>query len=459
MLSLQLFLIVNVKYMVDGFTSITPSILCRTNAIRHHVIHRRQQEHYQTLVFSGLTEHHENDDSTVVTNNNNDEAQRLLDRVKQMRMEIAALTGQTIEDVEREAAIKKSRQMEQESKKRINIQQKPLQQRQYVLPVPETVAEQVQQAANAIERAYNDGNILKQIVRFAFVPIVTSNDLRNSNDRDRDQQSVMFVRNDQDWPGGIQQIYREAARPYTYQLLEQLRIKNDSHTIPSSVSSSNTFGKQKPLIQEQTLWDFDGSAIITAATNDKDEETSTATTLIQALIHPNTDNRYFNDIIQMDERLSERTKISTQENKDIEEMTQERNGVVNLIINPFWTNATSWGYNIFAPHAQQRANDIIFSSPSDKNDGSGGYIETYCVITKTVRGEDCIAIKAYPYDWQLYAYLEEVNDRRYYSTTSTVHLGSTVMEPSITDFVQLLNNRTEFQYSKNMRQMQRTLNK
>ena len=413
--------------------------------------------------------------STVTaTNSNNDEAQRLLDKVKQMRMEIAALTGQTVEDVEREAALKKSLQLENEQKSTILRQQmksqQPSPQRQHIIPVPETASEQIQQASHAIERAYRDGHIQKQIVRFAFVPIVTSSSAQTNHDRDLDHQNVLFVRNDQDWPGGVQQIYREAARPYTSQLLQQLRIQHPKNSQSSSMSTSS-FGnmKPKPMIQEQTLWDFDGSAILSATNRDDntdDEETSTTTTLIQALVHPNTDNRYFNDILQMDERLATMTTVDHTNRDDT-----QRNGAVNLIINPFWTNATSWGFNIFAPQAQQRASDIIFSPPaktkngrggssSGDGNGEGGYIETYSIITKSVRGEDCIAIKAYPYDWQLYAYLEEMNDRRYYgTTTTTVHLGSSMTEPTITDFVQLLNNRTEFQYSKNMRQMQRTMNK
>jgi hypothetical protein len=408
---------------------------------------------------------------SAMNDNKNDEAQRLLDKVKQMRMEIAALTGQTVEDVEREAALKKSQQLENEERFRINRQQQQqqqqqqqsssLQQRQYRIPVPDTVSEQIQQAANAIERAYRDGHIQKQIIRFAFVPIVTSNDIKTNYERDLDHQSVLFVRNDQDWPGGIQQIYREAARPYTERLLQQLRIVSPPTTM-----------KPKRIIQEQTLWDFDGSAVLTASDGDVDSATSSSSTsLIQALIHPNTDNRYFNDIQQMDERLLSKSKKGQRHEKKVDNNNKDdgnepRNEGVNLIINPFWTNATSWGYNIFAPNAQQRANDIIFKPSAIKNDDdstngdTSGYIETYSIVTKTVRGEDCIAIKAYPYDWQLYAYLEELDDRRYYGpSTTTIHLGSSVTEPTITDFVQLLSNRTEFQYSKNMRLMQRTMNK
>ena len=471
MISLLLLILLSGNVTVHGYTLIATSISCRT----YNGIHMGQPPtgSLSSPVLMGLKNFNDDDKSksdvsapastststATAVNNNNDEAQRLLDKVKQMRMEIAALTGQTIEDVEREAALKKSQQQENETKYLQQKSQQQPQQRQYIVPVPETVSEQIQQAANAIERAYNDGNIQKQIIRFAFVPIVTSNDPKTNNERDLDHQNVLFVRNDQDWPGGIQQIYREAARPYTYQLLQQLRIRNYAQNAPALSSDSYGNAKQKPLIQEQTLWDFDGSAIITAenrdGSTDDNSKTSSATTLIQALVHPNTDNRYFNDITQIDERLS---KSVTEINKNMDEndKTKEKlNGDVNLIVNPFWTNATSWGYNIFAPQAQQRANEIIFSPTS-----TGGYIETYSVITKTVRGEDCVAIKAYPYDWQLYAYFEETSGRQYYgAATTTIHLGSSVTEPTITDFVQLLSNRTEFQYSKNMRQMQRTLKK
>ena len=478
-LSLMLLTTINFIFIVQGYTTLPSTISFPSHAMDDNTIQIRRQ--YQQQIpsshYLGLKNYDEDESNnenvatstvSVGNSNNNDEAQRLMDKVKQMRMEIAALTGQTVEDVEREAALKKSLQLEHEKTRKTVSQEKSQQQRQYIVPVPETVAEQIQQATKAIERAYHDGKLQKQIIRFALIPIVTSDPFLNNNKNDRedlDQRTVMFVRNDQDWPGGVQQIYREAAQPYTYQLLQQLRIRDASTNEPTSPA---TIGTLKPIIQERTLWDFDGSAIITASSSRTENEptspdttTPPTTTLVQALVQPNTDNRYFNDIQQMDERLKKSittknsVKKSDKEDDQATTLSQFENGVVNLIINPFWTNATSWGFNIFAPNAQQRAQDTIFSPSSSKQDG---YIETYCVITKTVRGEDCIAIKAYPYDWQLYAYLEEMTDR-YYGTINTVHLGSSVAEPTITDFSQRLNNRTEFQYSKNMRQMQRTLNK
>jgi Domain of unknown function (DUF1995) len=416
--------------------------------------HQQQQQPRQRQQSSNrMLDDSNHNDNNSSSNDNINEAQRLLEKVKQMRMEIATMTGQSIEDVEQEAAEKKSKLLLQEEiQKAQRNQRQPSPPRTYIVPVPETVQEQVQQAADAIERAYKDGNVRKQIVRFAFVPVKTGNDRNSNTETNMDEVMTAFVRNDQDWPGGIQQIYREAAQPYVSKLVQQVRIGNHNHN-RNDVSQSWT--TNKPIVQEQTLWDFDGSAIITATTSISDTIQNTTIALVQALIHPNTDNRYFDDILQLD------TQLRMDETSDENVRTNSRN-VVNLIVNPFWTNATSWGFNLFAPNAQNRANDIIFQPKlqdgNDNDDSTDGYMETYSIITKTVRGEDCIAIRAYPYEWQLYAYIEN-NDRIWSRRPfNTIYLGSSVTEPSVADFVPLLNNHTEFQYSKNMRQMKRTFN-
>jgi Domain of unknown function (DUF1995) len=368
---------------------------------------------------------------SMTDTNHTDEAQRLLERVKEMRLEIAQLTGQSVEYVELEAANKKLalQQRQDESimkKENMKTSQSDTQlKRQYVIPVPETVDEQIQQAKGAIERAYRDGSIMKQIVRLSLVPC---------NTNDAFSKPTLLLNNEQDWPGGTQQIYREAARPYSIALLQQLRIRSGSY---NSRTMEQQHWTTKPLIKEQILWDFDGSAIIstnTPTSNNLDtNDVITTETVVQALIQPNTDNRYFNDIVRMDQSVDNSTTSNA----------------LNLIINPFWKDASSWGFNILAPKAQQKAASTIF-------DEKNGYMETYNVLTKSVRGEDCVAIKAYPYDWQLHAYIENY-DWPY--TPYTIHLGSTTKEPSAADFVPLLNARSEFQYSKNMRQMQRTVNK
>jgi hypothetical protein len=67
-----------------------------------------------------------------------------------------------------------------------------------------------------------------------------------------------------------------------------------------------------------------------------------------------------------------------------------------------------------------------------------------------------VAIKAYPYDWQLFAYRES---DEWPNSEYCVHLGSTEPEPKSEDFVKLLEQREEFKLTKNMRQMQRMMNK
>jgi hypothetical protein len=64
--------------------------------------------------------------------------------------------------------------------------------------------------------------------------------------------------------------------------------------------------------------------------------------------------------------------------------------------------------------------------------------------------------KAYPYDWQLYAYAE--TDYWPYDET-LIYLGSSEEEPKSTDFGEFMNGREEFKLSKNMRQMQRMMNR
>ena len=42
-----------------------------------------------------------------------------------------------------------------------------------------------------------------------------------------------------------------------------------------------------------------------------------------------------------------------------------------------------------------------------------GFDETYVCMRFSVRGEDCVAIKAYPYDWQIFAYKEAPHRLKY----------------------------------------------
>ena len=59
-----------------------------------------------------------------------------------------------------------------------------------------------------------------------------------------------------EWPGGAQQIAREAARPLTRALLKQV------HAPTKNKEQADL--RLPPTIKEQDIWDFDGSSLITA---------------------------------------------------------------------------------------------------------------------------------------------------------------------------------------------------
>ena len=326
-----------------------------------------------------------------------DEAAALLEKVRKMREEIASLENKSVDDVEREAKEKKTQQKERLEKMeqdRVIADSKRASSPRRMddgkfLSVPLTAEDQVQQAARSVEDAFRDG-ITRQIVRFALLPEdkVLSEDIQ--------------------WPGGAQQMYREAAGPLTKSLLSTVRAPTSNTTDLRTV--------YKPNVTAEDVWDFDGSAIVKAeaATGPEDN--------VQALVLSNTDDKY---------------------TKDIREYGKVAGDRLFMLINPFWRNIESWGINILAPRAKQNAQEVIFD---------GGYQETYVLLKKSARGEDCVALKAYPYDWQLYAFRE---DDSWPYGENVLWLGSTKDEPKSEDFTSLLNEREEFKLSKNMRQLQR----
>lgn len=118
-----------------------------------------------------------------------------------------------------------------------------------------------------------------------------------------------------------------------------------------------------------------------------------------------------------------------------------------LLINPFWRNVESWGFNILAPKAKQKAQQTIFDNEH------GAYQETYVFSRFSVRGEDCAALKVYPNDWELFVYLEDYSYGG--PMTTTIRLGSQEGEPTSADFAKLIGKRDEFKMNKTMRQLNR----
>ena len=334
--------------------------------------------------------------SALFLSTENDEVAALLEKARQMRAEAAALEGRSVEEVEQEAAEKRQRQRDAEAQAAQSREERRTAAAESratqstttngkFLTVPETADDQVALAKQAVEKAFRDG-IDRQIVRFALVP---EGEYLNENDRQ--------------WPGGAQEMYREAAGPMTRELLRVVK------------TSSEPLSKQ-PEVKSQDVWDFDGSALVTAEASSGPEHD------VQALVMANTDTKYTRDISTIDEAMKKR---------------------LFLLVNPFWRDIESWGFNILAPNAKKLAQEAIFDR---------GFQETFVLLQKSVRGEECVAMKVYPYDWQMYAYCE--SDYWPYRE-EIIHLGSTKEEPKSSDFGALMEQREEFKMSKNMRQLQR----
>lgn len=329
----------------------------------------------------------------------------LLSHIYHRREEAAAMKGQSIEDmeaeVEQEKKLAQERQVIMEKARKEREDAKNKRSNNMILPVPDNSEAQVQQAASAVERAFKDG-ITRQTIRFALL----------------EEEEEMSGEENQ-WPGGAQQMFREAGRPLTESLLREVRAyaKIEDEDEQQSTQQSNRMSPTD--VTTQDIWDFDGSAIVkaTAAGGSHGD--------VQAVVFPNTDSKYLNDI----EKYS----------KDI------GSNRLLLLINPFWRDVESWSFNILQPNGKKRAQEVIFDN---------GYDVTYAVLRFSARGEDCVALKSYPYDWQLYAYREDPN---WYNIERPLWLGSSVDEPTSSQMTELLNDRPEFKMSKNMRQMQRMM--
>ncbi|CAJ1947663.1 unnamed protein product [Cylindrotheca closterium] len=377
----------------------------------------------------------ETEDTAGNDNNDNDSdsggaAKQLLDKAAQLRAEIAAMEGKTVEQVTQEAKQKKQdqqdrlKQQEEENAVRIKERQassssassKSDQGRSFV-PLPNTVDDMIRQASRAVERAYQDGKT-RQTVRFHLVPFEED----DPNERLQDVSNNYNVLEENQWPGGAQQMYREAGKPMTSALLRELRILPKKAAMDDKEDDAPASPQwSAPKIVQQDIWDFDGSALHTA------ESSAGPSGDIQALVFANTDVKYIRDIDEISKNIGPDRLF--------------------LLVNPFWRNLDSWSFNLLAPKAKDKAQQVIFT-----DDDNGNYSETYVNMIFQVRGEKCIAIKAYPYDWQIFAMRE---DDYYPNSEYSIRLGSCKDEPTSSLVTKLLNERPEFKETKTMRQFRK----
>lgn len=317
-------------------------------------------------------------------------AAKALDRAAKLRAEIAALENKSVEQVEQEAKQKK----DDEKKRMMEMAAKDLETKKKSAPPRDfgrmlevpSRPEDMVAQAALAVERAYQAGITRQTVRLALV-----------NPPDQSCKEL------NQWPGGAPQMYRESAKPLTHELLKNIRL-----------SKEQKMKIQAPNVTDQDIWDFDGSGLFTSRAQEG------AAHDVQALVFANTDVKYINDIQKIDEAMKDR---------------------LFLLVNPFWRNIDSWGINILAPGAKKKAQKVIF----DK-----GYDETYVFLRFSARSEECVAIKAYPYDWQIFAYLE--NDMGW---ETPVRLGSSVEEPTTALVTELLNERPEFKLTRTMRQFRR----
>jgi len=333
----------------------------------------------------------------------NDEVERLRQQAAKIRQQLAELEGKSVSQVEDEAEQEKNMRLKRQAEMSAKSSSKPKSKRttNTMLYVPETIEEQTRQAAFAIERAFQD-NITRQTVRLALV---------------QEGKPITPAEEENGWPGGAKQMYREAGRPLTEALLSEIRAPAKALQTEEEKNS----GKENypPEIVAQDIWDFDGTGIISS------QAAAGPSGDVQAMVFPNTDVKYLKDIAKVHKSFG-----------------KER---LFLLVNPFWRNVESWGFNILAPNAKKKAQETVFDCEG------GGFQETYVLSRFSARGEDCVALKAYPYDWELFAYIE---DYSYGGPIQTaVRLGSSKEEPTSAMFTELLNEREEFKMNKTMRQL------
>merc|ERR1711865_1189421 len=110
------------------------------------------------------------------------EAEKFLEQAAQLRAEIAAAEGKTIEEVEQEASTKKQHEQQRREKQAIETAsaKKRIQDSKGLIDtgagdrfvqVPLTVDDMVRQASRAVERAFAEG-YTRQIVRFNLISVV-----------------------------------------------------------------------------------------------------------------------------------------------------------------------------------------------------------------------------------------------------------------------------------------------
>jgi len=131
----------------------------------------------------------------------------------------------------------------------------------------------------------------------------------------------------------LAQREREQRKEEKEEVSGSFKYRNETRVMPVP-EDSGVRSKTPPVVTAKDIWDFDGSAVITSKTVGRSHGDT------HAFVFPNTDIKYLSDI----ELVSK-------------EVGPDR---LLLLVNPFWKDVESWGFNILAPNGKKRAKEVIF---------------------------------------------------------------------------------------------------
>ena len=208
--------------------------------------------------------------------------------------------------------------------------------------LPSNAAAVVRQAASAVGRAFVEGGLNHQTVRLPLSEAMYS-----------DSEEGFVADRATGWQGGPQETYRYL-QPVARQLLQ------------ATDTGGGATGGVPPRLKEQTLLDFDGSALLTA------ESAVGPLHDAQALLQPNTDGYYLELIRGVEAQFSD---------------LPGKPGRLFLLVNPAWRDRSSWGF--FDGKAAQ---ELVLNR----------YETTFALDQFVVRGQKVSLLRVWPEDWCAY---------------------------------------------------------
>ena len=250
--------------------------------------------------------------------------------------------------------------------------------------LPGNTAAVVRQAAAAVGRAFVEGGLNHQTVRLPLSEAMYS-----------DSEEGFVADRAIGWQGGPRETYRYL-QPVARQLMQAMD------------AGGGDTGGVPPRLKEQTLLDFDGSALLTA------ESPFGALHDVQALLQPNADGYYLKLIRGVEAQFSDLPGKPPR---------------LFVLVNPAWRDRSSWGF-FDGKAAQQLVLDR--------------YETTFALDQFIVRGQKVSLLRVWPEDWCVYVTsldgTEARDDARLDGAGQARLLGTFAERPAYKDVDELCRN-------------------